>query len=131
MEDVAAFSGAERSPLMVEAPGNFFGIFGEADEKALAAEITAEGKAVASFNGYHRAGPGRLFIWRHALLDGREDGVSRTHAFAVDPIPSADGKGEFRIGSVCTATIVPEGWGVDLGNESADALEKLDHARGM
>lgn len=130
MEDVAAFSGAERSPLMVEAPGNFFGIFGEADEKALTAEIAADGKKVAAFNGYHRAGPGRLFIWRNVLLSGWEAGESCSHRFTVDPIPSADGKGEFRIGSICTATIVPEGRGVDVGNESADALEKLDHARG-
>ena len=130
MEDVAAFSGAERSPLMVEAPGNFFGIFGEADEKALTAEIASDGKKVAAFNGYHRAGPGRLFIWRNVLLGGWEAGESCSHRFTVDPIPSADGKGEFRIGSICTATIVPEGRGVDVGNESADALEKLDHARG-
>ena len=131
MDDVAAFSCAERSPLTVEATGNFFGIFGEADEKALTAEIVADGKKVAFFNGCHRAGPGRLFIWRNAVLDGWEDGVSRSHVFTVDPIPSADGKGEFRIGSVCTATIVPAGRVVDVSDASADALEKLDHARGM
>lgn len=132
MDDVAAFSGDARAPLALEATGNLFGVFGEADEKALTAEITAEGKAVASFNGYHRAGPGRLFIWRHALLDGWEDGVSRTHAFAVDPIPSGDPKGEFRIGSVCTATLVPNVVSKADGAEvAAEALERLDHARGQ
>ena len=130
MEDVAAFAGSERSPLTVEATGNFFGIFGEADEKALTADVMADGKKVASFNGYHRAGPGRLFIWRNAALDGWEDGVSRLHRFTLDPIPSADGKGEFHVGSICTATIVPEGLGGEVKESSADALEKLDHARG-
>lgn len=130
MEDVAAFAGAGRSPLIVEATGNFFGVFGEADEKALTADVMVDDKKVASFNGYHRAGPGRLFIWRNVALDGREDGESRSHRFTVDPIPSADGKGEFHIGSVCTATIVPEDRAPIVKDASADALEKLDHARG-
>ena len=131
MDDVAAFADTARSPLTVEATGNFFGVFGEADENALTAVITADGDEVAKFNGYHKAGNGRLFIWRNVVLDGWEKGESRRHVFAVDPIPSADGKGEFRIGSVCTATLVPSSVRVteaDCG--SANALERLDHARG-
>lgn len=131
MGDVAAFSGAERSPLAVEATGNFFGIFGEADEHALTVEVTADGKRIAAFNGYHNAGPGRLFIWRNVLLDGWEDGVSRKHMFAVDPIPTKDDKGEFHVGSICTATIVSTGEVTDAKDAPADALEKLDHARGQ
>ena len=93
--DVAAFSGDARAPLALEATGNLFGVFGEADEKALTAEITAEGKA-------------------------------------VDPIPSGDPKGEFRIGSVCTATLVPNVVTKADGAEvTAEALERLDHARGQ
>lgn len=130
MEDVAAFSGAERSPLTVEATGNFFGIFGEADDHALTVEISADGKTVASFDGNHRAGPGRLFIWRTVALDGWEDGVSRKHVLAIDPVPSADCKGEFRIGSICTATIVPVGLAADVEEAADEALEELDHERG-
>ena len=130
MGDVAAFSGKVRSPLTIEATCNFFGIFGEADEKALTAEIAADGRRIASFRGYHGAGPGRLFIWRTVSVDGWEDGRSCRHVFTVDPIPSDDKAGEFRIGSVCTATIVPEGRVKDAEEMPADALEKLDHARG-
>lgn len=131
MGDVAAFAGKERSPLEVSATGNFFGVFGDADEHALTAEIRADGKKVASFRGYHGAGPGRLFIWRTAKLDGWSDGVSRQHAFSVDPIPSENAKAAFRIGSVCTATLVPSAPSAAGPGANGDAaLEKLDHARG-
>lgn len=132
MEDVAAFSGDRRSPLQVEANGNFVGVFGEADEKALTADILADGKKVASFNAYHNAGPGRLFIWRFHLMDGWAAGKTSARRFAVDPIPSGDAKGEFRIGSVCTATIVPNADAVckDAKPATDDALRKLDRGRG-
>lgn len=132
MEDVAAFSGDRRSPLQVEANGNFVGVFGEADEKALTADILADGKKVASFNAYHNAGPGRLFIWRFHLMDGWAAGKTAARRFAVDPIPSGDAKGEFRIGSVCTATIVPNADAVckDAKPATDDALRKLDRGRG-
>jgi len=130
MEDVAAFSGKARSPLAFEATGNFVAVFGEADEHAPKAEVVADGKEIATFDGYHRAGPGRLFIWRNALLPGWEDGVPRKHAFSIDPAPSGDEKGEFRIGSVCTATIVPAVRHAEGRGASADVLEKIDHMRG-
>ena len=133
MDDVSAFGGTVRSPLVVEATGNFFGIFGEADEHALTAEILVDGVKIASFKGNHQAGPGRLFIWRNAKLPDWSDGVSRTHEFIVDPLPAKDGRGEFRIGSVCTATLVPTASPSTLcgaGANAEAALEQLDHARG-
>lgn len=134
MGDVAAFAGAARAPLELTAAGNFLGVFGEADERALAAEVRSDGRKVATFRGSHGAGPGRLFIWRTALLDGWRDGASRVHAFAIDPVPSGDPKGEFRIGSVCTATLVPSadaGGSPSDATDAAAALEALDHARGQ
>ena len=137
MDDVAAFSGAARAPLELTATGNFFGIFGEGDDHSLTAEVRADGRKVATFQGRPSARLGRLFLWRTALLDGWRDGASRVHAFAIDPVPSGDPKGEFRIGSVCTATLVPS---ADAGGSrscaagalgAAAALEALDHARGQ
>ena len=130
MDDVAAFSGKSRSPLVVSAEGNFFGVFGEADENALTADVLCDGKKISSFNGYHRAGPGRLFIWRNAMLDNWADGAGGVHEFAVDPIPSGNPKGEFRIGSICTATIVPVAAGEKSAGDGGASLEKLDHGRG-
>lgn len=132
MDDVAAFSGEMRSPLTVEALGNFFGIFGEADENALTAEISADGKNLAAFNAYHRAGTGRLFVWRSVILDGWQDGLSRKRVFRIDPLPSGNPKGEFRIGSICTATLVPATISPKNTSYDAlpDALEAIDHARG-
>lgn len=130
MGDVAAFSGTARSPLTVMATGNFFGLFGEGDNAALAFAVSADGQPV--FRGRASTGVGRLFIWRSVRLDDWADGARRTHTFTVDPIPSADGKGELRIGSICTATIVPAVPDAPLASAatSGDALEKLDHARG-
>lgn len=51
-------------------------------------------------------------------------------ALSFDGKTSDDKAGEFRIGSVCTATIVPEGRVKDAEEMPANALEKLDHARG-
>ena len=135
MDDVAIFSGAARAPLEVTVPGNFFGIFGEADERGVMVEIRADGKQVTTFQGRHNAGPGRLFIWRRILLDGWQDGVSRTHTFAIDPVPSGDPKGEFHVGSICTATLVPVSTAdaaFPADSQASDAaLEALDHARGQ
>lgn len=130
MEDVAAFAGVERSPLTVEATGNFFGVFGEADENALAAEVAADGQRIGQFNSYHRAGPGRLFFWRNVMLDGWEKGESRKHAFVVDPVPSDDGKGEFRVGAFCMATVVPTCHATAKNFGADDALNTIDHERG-
>ena len=131
MGDVAAFSGTARSPLTVTAAGNFFGLFGEGDNAALAFMVSADGQTV--FQGKASTGVGRLFIWRSVRLADWADGARRTHTFTVDPIPSADGKGELRIGSICTATIapvVPDAHMSSAAASSGDALEKLDHARG-
>ena len=130
MGDVAAFSGTVRSPLTVTAPGNFVGLFGEGDNNSLAFTVSADGQPV--FTGKASTGVGRLFIWRSARLDDWADGESRTHTFVIDPIPSADGKGELRIGSVCTATLVPVQPDAHLSAPAASdaTLEALDHARG-
>lgn len=137
MDGVLAFGGVERAPLSIRAKGNLFGIFGEADENALVAEIRADGKPVATFNGYHNAGKGRLFIWRHAALPGWEKGESVERAFEIDPAPNAETAGEFRIGSVCTATLLPSQSGIayfsgvsDSSAAAGDDVEKIDHARG-
>lgn len=132
MDDVAVFSGERRSPFEVAAKGNFFGVFGEADDKALSADISADGRKIASFNAYHNAGTGRLFIWRFHLMDDWTDGRPVERKFAIDPIPSGNAKGEFRIGSICTATIVPNAEAVrpDAKPATDEALQKLDRGRG-
>ena len=89
--------------------GGFVGVFGEADEHALDCEVRAGCKPLATFRGNHGAGPGRLFIWRQALVPGWERGEAGERDFAFDPLPSPDGSGEFRVGAVCTATILPAG----------------------
>ncbi|MGI6497102.1 MAG: SGNH/GDSL hydrolase family protein [Kiritimatiellia bacterium] len=143
MGDVAAFGGTEPSPLSFRAKGNLFGLFGEADQDALEFDVLCDGAPVARFDAYHRAGPGRLFIWRAQNLEGWEAGESAGHEFAIVPIPSPDGKGELRIGSLCTATLAPEPEAVEESRrreaasaarkaaaEAAKPIEALDHARG-
>lgn len=129
MDAIAAFGGQEASPLAFAAAGNFIGLFGEGDDDALAFEVTADGKTV--LQGKAATGVGRLFIWRHKVLDGWRAGESRPHAFEIRPIPSARPKAELRIGSICTATLVPsvapDG---NEGDASGKALERLDHGRG-
>ena len=136
MDDVLVFSGTNRSPLCVSAPLRenkcagllVFGIFGEADENALTAEILCDGKKAADFNAYHKAGKGRLFFWRDVLLEDFGKGESVMHQWTVDPIP--DGKGEFRIGAICTATIKPEA--TFAGDDGSDFdISTIDHARGV
>ncbi len=131
MRDVAAFSGSKVSALTHTANANFFGVFGEADENALEADVIVDGKKAARFRGTHGAGPGRLFIWRNTLLKDWQKAGATPHQFALQPIPSANPKGEFRVGSLCFAKIVPSIAADDNdGKSAADALEKLDHARG-
>ena len=129
MDDVAAFSGTTRSPLKVTAKANFCGMFGEADENALKADLLVDGRKVTTFNACHGAGKGRLFIWRKTELDDWAKGA-REHEFSLDPIPSDNPKGEFRVGAICTATIVPSvAEGAATANAALD-MDKLDHARG-
>ena len=128
MDDVLVFSGTNRAPLVVNAAGNMFGVFGEADENALTAAILCDGNRVADFNAYHKAGKGRLFFWRDALLEDYVKGESMTRQWIIDPVP--DGKGEFRIGAVCTATIKPEA--AFAGDDGSDFdISAIDHARGV
>ena len=127
MEDVAAFSGGEASPLTLRARGNFIGVFGEGDDDALPFRITADGREV--FSGTAATGFGRLFIWRFAALSEQLEDDGAEHAFAIHPQPNGNGKSMLRIGSVCTATLVPNTPAITEGG-GAEALEELDHARG-
>jgi len=128
MDDVLVFSGTNRAPLAVEAAGNMLGVFGEANENALTAAILCDGEKVADFNAYHKAGKGRLFFWRDVLLKDYGKGESMVHKWTIDPIP--DGKGEFRIGAICTATIKPEA--TFAGDDGSDFdISAIDHARGV
>lgn len=128
MDDVLVFSGTNRAPVVVAAAGNMLGVFGEADENALTAAILCDGEKIADFNAYHNAGKGRLFFWRDVLLKDYAKGESAAHQWIVDPVP--DGKGEFRIGAVCTATIKPEAeFAGDAGSDFD--ISAIDHARGV
>ena len=128
MDDVLVFSGTNRAPVVVAAAGNALGVFGEADENALTAAILCDGEKIADFNAYHNAGKGRLFFWRNVLLKDYAKGVSAAHQWIVDPVP--DGKGEFRIGAICTATIKPEAeFAGDAGSDFD--ISAIDHARGV
>lgn len=128
MDGILAFSGNVRSPLSLKAKGNLFAVFGEADEKALTAEVLCNGKKIADFNAYHRAGKGRLFFWRDALADGWECGDGTEREWTIDPVP--DGVGEFRVGAICTATVVPS---CELKGDAASGfdIDKIDHGRGQ
>ena len=152
MDDVLVFSGTTRSPLRISrhslrsacslphgsrtpARGGYaplrenncarvwmLGVFGEADENALTAEIRADGKKLADFKAAidNRGRKGRLFIWRRAFAN------APVREFEIDPVP--DGKGDFRIGAVCIAEINAAEQTEQAGAE--DDLEALDHARG-
>ena len=103
-------------------------VVGEADENALTAAILCDGEKIADFNAYHNAGKGRLFFWRDVLLKDYGKGESSTHRWTIDPVP--DGKGEFRIGAICTATIKPEAeFAGDAGSDFD--ISAIDHARGV
>ena len=128
MDGVAVFSGTNRAPVEVGAKANLVGVFGEADEHALVCEVRADGEKFADFRGNHGAGEGRLFIWRQALLPGWERGETAEHSFAFDPLPSPDGAGEFHVGAICTATILPA-CSVAAPDASAIDLETIDHGR--
>ena len=128
MDDVLVFSGTNRAPVVVAAAGNALGVFGEADENALTAAILCDGEKIADFNAYHNAGKGRLFFWRDVLLKDYAKGESAAHQWTIDPVP--DGKGEFRIGAICTATIKPEAeFAGDAGSDFD--ISAIDHARGV
>ena len=129
MDGVAVFSGTNRAPITVRAKANLVGVFGEADEKALDCEVRAGCKPLATFRGNHGAGPGRLFIWRQALVPGWETGESEERDFAFDPLPSPDGSGEFRIGAICTATLRPAAPANDVPAAPALDVDALDHGR--
>lgn len=108
--------------------GAMLGVFGEANENALTAAILCDGEKVADFNAYHKAGKRRLFFWRDVLLKDYGKGESMVHKWTIDPIP--DGKGEFRIGAICTATIKPEA--TFAGDDDSDFdISAIDHARGV
>ena len=104
------------------------GVFGEADEKALDCEVRAGCKPLATFRGNHGAGQGRLFIWRQALVPGWERGETDERDFSFDPVPSSDGAGEFRIGAICTASILPASE-KDPSTAVLD-VDAVDHGRG-
>ena len=129
MDGVAVFAGTNRAPIRIRARANLVGVFGEADEHALDCEVRAGCKPLATFRGNHGAGPGRLFIWRQALVPGWETGESEERDFAFDPLPSPDGSGEFRIGAICTATLRPAAPANDVPAAPALDVDALDHGR--
>ena len=129
MDDVAVFAGKASKPYAFTAEGNYIGFFGEGDDQSLKYDLVLDGAVAKTFNASPHAG-GALMTWRSFPVDGWERGESAAHAFELRPHPSADGRGSVRIGSVCTARIVPNpGLSVD-GPSSDDFLEKLDHSRG-
>ena len=128
MDGVAVFAGTNRAPIGVRAKANLVGVFGEADEQALACEVRANGEKLADFRGSHGAGAGRLFIWRQALVPGWEQGESAEREFAFDPAP--DGVGEFHVGAICTATIRPAGAETPAApSDGSIDLDAIDHGR--
>ena len=68
--------------------------------------------------------------WRSFPVEGWTAGACVTKAVELRPQPSADGKGEVRLGSVCTARIVPNPGLAADGVPKDDLLEKLDHGWG-
>ena len=145
MGDVAVFSGRNPTPLAVRRKGNFFAVFGEGDGDALGWDLAVDGANAAHFEMKFPAG--RLMVFRGKALDGWEAGVSSEHTFAITPVPAAPtrpkAKPELHVGSICTATIVPDAEML-AETRAADAaasaalkakraaanLEKLDHGRG-
>ena len=145
MGDVAVFSGRNPTPLAVRRKGNFFAVFGEGDGDALGWDLAVDGANAAHFEMKFPAG--RLMVFRGKALDGWEAGVSSEHTFAITPVPAAPtrpkARPELHVGSICTATIVPDAEML-AETRAADAaasaalkakraaanLEKLDHGRG-
>jgi len=146
MGDVAVFAGSEATPLSVTRAGNFFAVFGEGDGDALSWDLAVDGTTVVRHNMRFGAG-GRLMVFRAKTLEGWEKGESAEHTFTLTPVVAAPAtpkvKPEIRIGSICTATLVPDAKmyaETKAADDAADAalkakraaanLEKLDHARG-
>lgn len=126
MGDVAA-ARPGAAPLKFAAKCNFVGFFGEGDEKGIGFTVSDASGRLGAFSS--SPGPGRLFIFRQRSLDGWWKGA-QDHSFAIEP--AASGKGELRLESVLTATILP------ADPEAAaqallpkeDRMEALDHGRG-
>ena len=127
MGDVAAFSGTAVQPVAFAAACNFVAFFGEGDGEALSFDLNADGARLETFCA--RPGPGRLFVFRSALLREWLSGGS-PHAFEL--VPKPDGKGELRIESLMTATLVPVDRELASRQQKVrdERLEALDHARG-
>ncbi len=106
MDRVAVFTGPDATPIAFDATANLVGLFGEGDPDALSFDLAADGAVLGRFSANPGAG-GRLFYWRPAPLEGWEKGEAAARHFTVTPIPSSDGKGELRVGALCTATVVP------------------------
>lgn len=130
MDDVAATGGKDSVPLRFRARANFIGVLCEGDDIGLRSGVTSDGDSIATFDSSPHVG-GRLLVWRCRAFGGWRKGEVSEHDFAIAPVPSSDGRGELRIGSVCTATVVPASTAKG-GCPSAAGLdlEKLDHARG-
>ena len=129
MADVAAFSGTESKPYAFTADGNFIAFFGEGDEKSVKYDLVLDGKVATTFDASPHVG-GSLMTWRTFPVDGWTTGARVTQAVELRPQPSADGTGEVRLGSICTARIVPNPGLVADGVAKDGLLEKLDHGRG-
>ena len=125
MGDVAVAKGAAE-PLVFDATCNYIGFFGEGDENGLSFELADGNGPLATFGS---SPGGRLFFFRRHLLEGWEKGA-KAHRFTVKPVAAE--KGEFRLESVLTATIVPTDPSAAgaAGRNTKDSVEALDHARG-
>ena len=125
MGDVAVAT-PKAASLSFDATCNYIGFFGEGDENGLSFELSDENGTLETFRS--SPGHGRLFFFRRHLLPEWEKGA-KAHRFAVKPVAAE--KGDLRIESVLTATLVPTDPAAGaIGRNAKDSVEALDHARG-
>lgn len=134
MDDVACFSGDKATPLEFAAgSSNFIAFFGEGDPEALSYELAVDGKKVETFSP--RLGFGRLFAFRTWLdpeWQTQRDFLAPRRV-TVTPVPDPKApKGELRLESLMTATIVPVAPAAApaAAGDSQKKLDALDHGRG-
>ena len=101
MGDVAA-ARPGAAPLEFAAKCNFIGFFGEGDENGIPFAVSDGSARIGEFTS--SPGPGRLFIFRaQPLAEWRKGALEHRRSLT----PATSGRGELRLESVLTATLVP------------------------
>lgn len=132
MGDVAVATAAS-APYALRAEGNYFALFGEADDaQALQAALTVDGRT-AKIPFASGAG-GKLFVFREHFFPDWTKGVGAGREVTLAPVPDPKKPaGELRVESLMSATFKPTARALEIvrgfGRKNFN-LDEIDHARG-